>query len=57
MKPTYNGLTRCFAKKWEDQKVCEIKGAEKSRFRNSCIFKSINGNRTCSNPEAAKDKK
>jgi len=57
MKPTSNGLMRCFADKWDDQKICEVKGAEKSRCRDSCIFKSINGNRTCSNPEAGREQK
>ena len=53
-KPTSNGLMRCFADKWEDQKVCEVEGAVKSLFRDSCIYKSINDSRICSNPDAIK---
>jgi len=53
-KPIYNGMTRCFADKWKEQEKCTVKGVEKSRFRDCCIYLSINGNRTCSNPNATK---
>jgi len=49
-----NGLTCCKAKKWDDQKECTVKDAEKSRFRDCCIWISADDEQRCSNPNAGR---
>ena len=51
-----NGLTRCTAEKWEDQKECILKRVEKSANRNCCMWFAIDGYDFCGNPDAGKCK-
>ena len=52
----YDGLiTRCTAKKWEDQKECILKRVEKSANRNCCMWLWADGE-ACTNPDAVKEK-
>jgi len=49
-----NGITRCTASKWEEQKDCILKRVEKSAYRNCCMWMAVNGYNVCTNPDAGK---
>ena len=49
----YDGLTRCTAKTWNDQKECILKGVEKAEHRDKCTWLWVDDH-TCRNPDAGK---
>ena len=50
---TYNGLTRCKFKTWEDQKECTLEGVEKTKYHDRCLWLWTD-DETCTNPDAIK---
>lgn len=50
-----NGITRCTAKKWEDQKECILPRVDKSAYRERCMWYDVGDYGICTNPDAKKD--
>jgi len=49
----YDGLTRCTAKVWIDQKECILGRVKKAKYQDRCVWFWVDDH-TCTNPQAGK---